>query len=192
MFLLAEPSEFQISTHIACQKDKKPSYSEVGGTRGELPSGYTVLRGRVELGRGAAVFERAIHALRRWKMFEVPGIRLCWPDTSIRIDETVAVIIHHFGFWSLNTCKIVYVLDEDGPVRRFGFAYGTLRDHAERGEERFSVNWRHTSGIVSYDILSFSRPSCIAIRLGYPLARRLQERFVQQSLAAMKRAVDAA
>jgi uncharacterized protein (UPF0548 family) len=30
-------------------------------------------------------------------------------------------------------------LPADGPVRRFGFAYGTLPDHVESGEERFTV-----------------------------------------------------
>ena len=65
----------------------------------------------------------------------------------------------HFGFWSLNACRIVYTIDEEGPVVRFGFAYGTLPDHAEQGEERFSVEWHHEDGTVWYDILAFSRPN---------------------------------
>jgi len=31
-------------------------------------------------------------------------------------------------------------IDDDGPIKRFGFAYGTL-DHAESGEARFAVEW---------------------------------------------------
>ena len=30
------------------------------------------------------------------------------------------------GFWWLNACRIVYVVDEAGPITQFGFAYGTL------------------------------------------------------------------
>ena len=41
------------------------------------------------------------------------------------------------GLWVLNACRIVYVIEEDGPLRRFAFAYGTLPEHAESGEERF-------------------------------------------------------
>jgi uncharacterized protein (UPF0548 family) len=69
--------------------------------------------------------------------------------------QAVAVVIRHFGFWSLNCCKIVYVIDDDGPVRRLGFAYGTLPEHAEQGEERFTVEWQRSSDLVSYEIVSF-------------------------------------
>jgi uncharacterized protein (UPF0548 family) len=101
----------------------------------------------------------------------------------------VAIVVQHFGFWSLNFCKIVYVVDEDGPIQRFGFAYGTLPEHAEQGEERFTVEWDRNSGQVSYDILSFSRPGKLAVKAAYPLARRLQRGFLRHSLAAMASAV---
>jgi uncharacterized protein (UPF0548 family) len=130
-----------------------------------------------------------VEAMRQWKMFSVPGIQLCWPGAPIRPGQAVAVVIKHFGFWSLNCCKIVYVIDEDGPIRRFGFAYGTLCEHAEQGEERFMVEWRRASDLVDYEIISFSRPGNIAVKIGYPLARRLQNRFVRYSLAAMLDAV---
>lgn len=137
------------------------------------------------------MFDRAVKALSQWKMFDVPGIQLCWPDALIQPGTTVAVVVKHFGFWSFNCCKIVYVIDEDGPIRRFGFAYGTLPEHAEQGEERFTVEWHRSSDLVSYDILSFSRPGNMAVKAAYPLARWLQRRFLQRSLAAMVDAVRA-
>jgi uncharacterized protein (UPF0548 family) len=83
----------------------------------------------------------------------------------------------------------VYVVDEQGPVQRFGFAYGTLPDHAESGEERFTVEWHGADGAVWYDILAFSRPQQLLPRLGYPFTRKLQRRFARDSAAAMRRAV---
>jgi uncharacterized protein (UPF0548 family) len=83
----------------------------------------------------------------------------------------------------------VYVVDEPGPIRRCGFAYGTLPDHAESGEERFLIEWDQASGEVWYDILAFSRPHLLLARLGYPFVRRVQERFAKASAAAMRRAV---
>ena len=80
-------------------------------------------------------------------------------------------------------------MDEAGPVSRFGFAYGTLPDHAGSGEERFLVEWDRASGEVWYDILAFSRPHWLLTRLGYPYMRRLQKRFGRESAAAMVRAV---
>src|SRR4051794_14301883 len=35
---------------------------------------------------------------------------------------TVAVRVRHLGFWSLNACRIVYRVDDEGPIVRFGFA----------------------------------------------------------------------
>jgi uncharacterized protein (UPF0548 family) len=83
----------------------------------------------------------------------------------------------------------VSVVDEGGPARRYGFAYGTLPGHAESGEERFTVEWHEADAAVWYDILAFSRPQHFLARLGYPFARRLQRRFAKDSVAAMLRAV---
>jgi uncharacterized protein (UPF0548 family) len=74
-------------------------------------------------------------------------------------------------------------------VKRFGFAYGTLAEHAESGEERFTVEWDRDEDTVWYDILAFSRPRNSLARLGYPLSRLLQKRFAKDSKAAMLEAV---
>ena len=189
MFLLSRPSDSRIRAILTGQSAKDFSYPDVGATRGKLPAGYLVLHGSVVLGRGSTTFIRSIQELCRWRMFDVPSVDLCWPDTPVRPEEPVAIVVQHFGFWSLNFCKIVYVVDEDGPIQRFGFAYGTLPEHAEQGEERFTVEWDRSSDQVSYDILSFSRPGNLAVRGAYPLARWLQRRFLRNSLAAMASAV---
>jgi uncharacterized protein (UPF0548 family) len=189
MLLFTRPTDERIQTFLANQQDRQYSYDEVGATRGRLPSGYRVLHDRAELGYGSAQFARASEALNQWKMFDVPSVKLCWPTTPIQAGSLVAVLIKHFGFWSLNFCRIVYVIDEESPVRRLGFAYGTLAEHAERGEERFTVEWDRSSDLVSYDILSFSRPGNWKTLVSYPVARRLQQHFVDYSLIAMVRAV---
>jgi uncharacterized protein (UPF0548 family) len=189
MFFLSKPDKEQIRTVLGSQQASSFSYTQVGATQGELPAGWAEMRGRTGLGAGSATFERAVRAMCQWKMFDVPGVELCWPDTSIQAEASVAILIRHFGFWSVNCCRIVYVIDDGVPVRRFGFAYGTLPEHAERGEERFCVEWDCASDLVSYDILSFSRPGNVAIKAAYPLARRLQRKFLQNSLAAMAEAV---
>jgi uncharacterized protein (UPF0548 family) len=100
--------------------------------------------------------------------------------------------MRHFGFFSLNACRIVYVVDEkgsNGGICRFGFAYGTLPEHAESGEERFTVEWNHASEEVWYDIFAFSRPRHALPRIGYPLARSLQRKFAAGSKQAMRKAV---
>ena len=54
--------------------------------------------------------------------------------------------------------RIIYLVEETGDVKRFGFGYGTLSGHAERGVERFSVEWNREDGCVYYDVFAFSRP----------------------------------
>jgi len=127
-----------------------------------------------------------MEAIRAWQMFNLPWVRLYWPTTPIRVGETVAVLVRHFGFYSLNATRIVYVVDEERPqARSYGFAYGTLAEHAERGEERFTIEWDLSDGRVWYAILAFSRPQKTLARLGYPLSRMLQKRFAEASKAAM-------
>ena len=106
-------------------------------------------------------------------------------NTPIVVGATVAVLAHHLGFWSLNAARIVYVIGEETEGKRFGFAYGTLPDHAELGEERFSIEWNPSDDSVWYDILAFSRPNKLAPKLGYPLTRMLQRRFARDSMQRM-------
>ena len=120
-------------------------------------------------------------------MFEMRWIELCWSGIPIEPGSDVAVLVSHFGFWSLNGCRIVYVVKEGGPVEKFGFAYGTLSDHGEIGEERFTVEYDTGNQSVWYDLLAFSRPGSVA-RLAYPFARALQKRFARDSKAAMQKA----
>ena len=159
-------------------------------TQGSAPTGYQADHNHIRLGSGATAFAAAVAALQGWKMFDLGWLELTPADAPIEVNVTVCVRVRHFGFWSLNACRIVYVVDEDGPVKRFGFAYGTLADHAERGEERFTIEWNREDDSVGYDILAYSQPRHRLARLGYPLARMMQRRFARDSKQAMWRAVN--
>jgi uncharacterized protein (UPF0548 family) len=191
MLSIWRPSRERIDSFRREQNEGPLSYAAVGATRGEPPPGFDVDHHRVQLGEGAATFARARAALRAWQMFRLGWVEPCWPDTPIEPGAAVAVLAHLFGLWGLNACRIVYTIDETGPVEKFGFAYGTLQDHIESGEERFTVEWNHADDSVWYDLLAFSRPHHWTARLGYFLVRRVQKRFARDSLAAMLRAVRA-
>ena len=189
MFRLTRPSDDEVRRFIANQRDAEFSYPEVGASAGALPAGYKVDHNRIELGIGEDVWLRAIAAVRAWRMFDIPWLCLYWPDVSLQAGAVVAVGMRGFGFFSLNACRIVYVIDEKGNVARFGFAYGTLRDHAAAGEERFMVEWNRATDQVCYDILAFSRLRHPLAKLGCPLSRSLQKRFADDSKLAMHRVV---
>jgi uncharacterized protein (UPF0548 family) len=183
MFLLTRPGCDRINKFLQQRESDEFSYPFVGATRQPSPpAGYNVDHNRQLLGHGTDDFEKAKAAIRNWKMFEVPGLELVRIDTPIEAGHNVALLAGHLGFWSLNSCRIVYVIDEED---RFGFAYGTLTEHVEIGEERFTVEFHPDNDEVWYDIFAFSRPGHILVKLGYPYGRYLQKRFAVGSKAAM-------
>ena len=189
MFLITKPNNETVARFLETQKDSPFSYAEIGATRKIAPADYTIDHNRVQLGTGREAFERAIKAVRNWKMFDLSWVNLCWENTLIEEGATVAILAHHFGFWSLNAAKIVYVLEETGEIEKFGFAYGTLLDHSERGEERFSVEFHQADESVWYDLYTFSQPNRFLAKLGYPVSRYLQKQFAMESKQAMVKAV---
>jgi len=186
MIRIVRPSPEVIARFLDRQRGQPFTYPDPGSSRtGEPPPGFVVDHRRCELGQGEPAFATAKVAIREWAMFRLGWVEICRPLPSIKTGTAVAVLARFAGVWWLNACRIVYLIDEP---RRFGFAYGTLPDHAESGEERFTVEWRE-DGAVWYDLYAFSRPASWLVRLGYPMARRLQKRFGAGSLAAMQQAV---
>jgi uncharacterized protein (UPF0548 family) len=189
MLFLRKPRPAEIRTFLERQARLDFTYSFVGQTASTPPAGFNVDHTRIRLGAGEAAFIAATNALQRWEQFRLGWIEPCSQTTPIRAGENVAVLARVTGLWWINACRIVYVIDESGPVQRFGFAYGTLPGHAECGEERFLIEWNLADGSVCYDILAFSRPRHFLSRLGYPFARLVQKRFARQSAEAMRRFV---
>jgi uncharacterized protein (UPF0548 family) len=186
MFSLRKPSEAAVRHFISLQEDLPFSYEKVGALReGAAPRGYAVDRYRVKLGEGPEAYARAVEALRDWRQFDLEWARLLPLRAPIEVGTTVGVLARHYGFWSLNTSRIAYIVEESGEVERFGFGYGTLPGHAERGEERFAVEWNREDGSVYYDVFAMSRPKHLLAWLGYPFARALQRRFAKDSKRAM-------
>ncbi len=124
-------------------------------------------------------------------MYELGWTKLCWPEAPIAEGTVVGVLGRHFGLWSLNTCRIAYVIEEEGPhLKRYGFAFGTLPAHVERGEERFTVEWDRAKDSVSYEVFAFARPAHPLTKAGSPFVRLVQRRFAADSLRSMTEAVE--
>lgn len=188
MFLLTKPDRIDIDNFIADARETDFTYRNPGETRNDSsrPDGFTIDHNSIPIGHGEKDFEKAKEAIREWKMFDLSWVELCWPETPIEKDRTVAILIRHLGFYSLNAACIVYTIDEPD---WFGFAYGTLESHGESGEERFSVRLDRETGAVTYDLYAYSRPNYLSARLAYPLTRMLQKRFAVDSKAAMLHAI---
>ena len=186
MFRISEPTAADVAEFISSQRNLPFTYAEVGATNATPPAGYNVDHNRIQLGAGEATFAGAVEALKHWQHFDLGWVTIVPRGVVVETGAIVAVKARAFGTWSLSACRVVYVIDE---ARRFGFAYGTLPDHVECGEERFLIE-RLDDDSVWYDILAFSQPQHPLVKLSSPLARRLQKRFARESLNRMKLAAD--
>jgi uncharacterized protein (UPF0548 family) len=189
LFQLTRPGQRQIDRFLSEQAELPFSYAGIGATANALalPPAYDCDRSRVLLGQGAAAFRAACAALRDWRQFDLGWTAALPRETPIEAGRPVAVLARAMGLWTLNAARIVYVVSSQ---TQFGFAYGTLPGHVETGEERFLIDFDSETGNVWYDILAFSRPHHAFAKLGYPLVRRLQARFRQDSAISMQHVVN--
>jgi uncharacterized protein (UPF0548 family) len=192
MFLVRKPAGEDIERFIAASRDLPLSYEPVGLAR-HGGSGFRLDEEAWTIGSGEAAFERASAALREWRHFDLGWVELFPKRPPTAPGTVVAVLIRHLGFWSLNGCRVVYELGRPGDTAfgdsDVGFAYGTLPNHAEAGEEIFRVRLQPETGAVSYVIRALSRPRAALAMLGHPVVRSLQARFRRDSAAALTRAI---
>ena len=159
------------------------TYSPVGATGSmHLPDGYSHTRQSVVVGNGGVDFERSVEALRGWRAHRYAGAVLSPPQPAIVAGATVLAVLRVLLVVAVVPCRIVYVTEED---RRFGFAYGTLPGHPERGEEAFHVRLAE-DGAVSFEIVAFSRPASVLARLGHPINRLMQGRITRRYLDGIR------
>jgi uncharacterized protein (UPF0548 family) len=193
MITLTCPTERALDKYLAAHRNSLFTYNSVGATCRESPAGFDVDRHRVFLGHGRGDFERAKQALRAWKMIPAEIGAIHAGDAPLAPGAEVALLLRTPLVWWTNAARIIYTFDgpaETSRIERFGFAYGTLDDHVECGEERFSVEWRADDDSVWYELVAFSRPRHWLAWLGYYFVRWQQARFRRLSGIAMQRAVN--
>jgi uncharacterized protein (UPF0548 family) len=187
MFFSHRPSPQDVERFLSESRDVPLSYAPIGLAR-EGRDRFNLDEQVTIVGSGEAAFARATAALIEWRHFDLSWVELFPRRAPIAPGTVVAVMVRHLGFWSLNGCRVVYQIGVSGD-RDFGFAYGTLMNHAESGEEIFQVSFRPDTGDVSYTVRAVSRPRAMLATLGYPMVRALQARFRRDSADAVRRAI---
>lgn len=151
-----------------------------------IPDHFAINHHCCNLGFGIQCFESARDAILGLKQ-----LSLGWLHVTGEVAPGHELTMHAYAFgihWTL-PLRVVGVFDQlDVDQRRAGFVYGTEQGHLLRGEERFCV-YLDRSHRVGYEIFSYSRPAHLLTRLGWPLTRRLQKRFLLESERAIKRAI---
>jgi uncharacterized protein (UPF0548 family) len=164
------------------------SYAPVGISAGPH-AGFAFDQASGVIGHGEADFVRARDALARWAHFKLGWLDVFPERPELAPGTVVAVVVRHLGFWSINGCRLLPGAGSPAGLRSFAYAYGTLANHAECGEETFEVTQSPATGEVTYVIRASSRPRAWQARLGSPVTRALQARFRRDSIRALARAV---
>lgn len=158
------------------------TYDEVGATLdGSLPPGYSHLRERTMIGRGAEVERAAAAAVLDWRMHRALGVGIdtTAPAASPGVDLMVRLGIGPLAL--LAPCRVVWA--DSG-----GFGYGTLRGHPESGEEAFLVS-RDSGDQVWLTVTAFSRPAVWFTRAAGPLVPAMQRLYARRLGTVLRRLV---
>jgi uncharacterized protein (UPF0548 family) len=180
---IIRPSDEQLMAIWEQQSTAPITYKHEGMTRGGPQRGFRHHRSSVSLATGS--FDAAKEALRNWGAQRGAGFGV-YPERPVARGMTVLVYGRLGPLYTSVCCRVVYVVDDKD---RWGFAYGTLPHHAERGEESFTVS-NDKDGTVTFTVESLSRPASALARLGSPMARVVQKRMTQRYLDAIRHAVE--
>jgi uncharacterized protein (UPF0548 family) len=176
---IRRPNDEALSELLAACRHDALTYSPIGGSlSGVAPPGLPLHEWSILI--PSSSFGAAANALRDWSIHRAAGLTVVsdgplQEGTNVAMSAPIA-----FAFVDV-TCRVIAVVDEP---ERFGFAYGTLSVHPERGEESFIVE-RHDDR-TEFVVRAVSGHAHWAARVATPVARRLQDAAVRRYLDAMR------
>ena len=184
MIVVSHRPQALLRAQLERSRRDEVTYSEVGETRSTtLPPGYRHDRWLLPVGVGEAAWRRAKEAIDLWKAHAHAGITITPPGAPIQQGTTVIASKTIGPVTIIAPCRVIYVTEEPNT---YGFAYGTLPGHPERGEEAFHV-LLGDDGTVTTQITAFSRPDDLPTRLAGPIARQIQQAATRRYLTGIGR-----
>lgn len=179
---LGRPSEAELQRLLDRARSSSSTYDHVGSTLSPIDALRGVHQQQLVLGRGAGAFESATLGLRRWACHDGIGATVHPGDAAIEVGSTLLVVLRAGPASIVVPDRVVAVVDEPD---RFGFAYGTLEGHQERGEESFVAELLADGtvrGTISVDAVAATLPA----RLVAPVVTRFQRLAVSRYLSAWR------
>ena len=146
-------------------------------------------------------FERAVALMRDYAFAEGSAVRAIFAADAPLEGRDMLLIGRFAGLDFRLGVRVTHVVDarrdEDGrAVRVWGWSYGTLRGHLERGQMSYEVRKWLDTGEVEFRIAAVSHRARVAnplVRLGFGLlGRREQVKFYRHTCEVMARRTAAA
>lgn len=154
------------------------------------PPGMSDDRLEVIVGDGETAWKAARRAIDEWRPFDLGWAEIVTGGLPPQPGQDVVVQARILGVRFTVASRVLEVHDHDVLGRaRYGFTYGTLHSHVERGEELFEV-WRdQATDEVGYRIHAMAAPGRWYAAVGRVVVDRYRARFRRDSGAAMERVV---
>ena len=182
---IGRPDPAELGDLLAAVRDAPPTYDHVGSTLGRVPGTARLRHHQRDVGSGPAAFEGAVEAIRSWVAQRGLGASIEPPGVPVELGATLLVVLPAGPATMVAPNRVVGIVDEPD---RWGFAYGSLPGHPERGEESF-VAERRADGTVSVTISVDAEPGTWLTRLGGPVTMAVQRRAIERYLDAIAGAV---
>lgn len=166
-------------------RSSEPTYDHVGSTLDpDWKASERHYERRATVGAGLKDFEAARSALLAWRPQRSLGASIT--PCGVKPDSGKTVVIGlGLGGLRLNVPnRIVAVIDE---ANRFGYAYGTLPGHPERGEELFLLEQEHDGSVVM-TIRVDAEPARGLAKVDF-IVRPLQRVAIHRYLSAVAKSV---
>ena len=175
---LGHPSAPELERMLAIASASSLTYDHVGSTMPPVDTRRPIRQRHLVLGHGPEAFQLAVLGLRRWSCHEGIRATVSPKDASIDTGTSLLVVLNVGPAHIVVPNRVVAVMDE---ARRFGFAYGTLEGHQERGEESFLAELLDDGtvrGTISADAIAATLPARMAAPAVVALQRLAIDRYL--------------
>jgi uncharacterized protein (UPF0548 family) len=178
---IGRPSLDELDRKLLAAREATVNYDDVGITLRGM--GWAAHR---RVGDGDADFAHAVAGLRVWAPQRGIGAQIHPSDAALEQGATVLVVLPIGPVTMIAPDRVVQIVDERD---RFGFAYGTLPGHPERGEESFVIELT-PDGEVRATITVQAGPGNLLMRIAAPVVTQFQRRAIAGYLTALERYVE--
>ncbi|MEO7572631.1 MAG: DUF1990 domain-containing protein [Acidimicrobiales bacterium] len=173
-------SAVELEARLVEARDARPTYDAIGSTHPDRAHGPAYVDSSRTIAGTAGSMDRARQALQTWVAQRGLGAHLAPPDAPVLEGTTLLVVLPAGPIELVAPVRVMWVIDEPD---RFGFGYGTLPGHPERGEESFMA--QELGDEIVLAVAVDASPASWAARLAGPVGSAVQRRAVRRYLDAL-------
>jgi uncharacterized protein (UPF0548 family) len=179
-FVLGRMNERALSLYFDEATLSEFSYPEVGQSMAStFPRSYNNFQKTRRIG-SAENFTEFVKEARGWSAQKKSGLKTYPTDSTVGSGSTTLLLLNLGPIQMIAPCRVIHVIEANN---LFGFSYGTLPGHPERGEQSIIIERKSEGSFMS--IRAFSKPGSLATRISGPIAKKIQSAYNDRYMEAL-------